>query len=398
MFEGFFYSLRSKGVNVSPTSFLRLQKALNMGIVNNLDDFYAVARAVMVKSERQFDMYDQVFSAYFLGKKIDDRVDDILGDDIKALLDQWLQDPASFPFLDETEKEKLKNMTPDELMEYFKKRLGDQNERHDGGNRWIGTGGTSPVGHSGYHPGGMRVGGGPGNRSAIKVAMDRRYIDYAEEGILTPERIGDAMDRLKMLRPAGPKDQVDIEETIRETVRQAGEIEIIFKASLRDKLKVILLLDNGGWSMTPYVDLCRSLFKYAKNQFRELRTYYFHNCIYDVVWGDPHRSHKPQKVEEMTHWDDQWRVIILGDASMSPWEINHPRGNIEWGTTQSKSGKYWLETIKEQFPHSVWINPIEKKEWDWAYGAHSIEMIRNVFPMFELSVKGLESAVEILAD
>lgn len=398
MFEGFFYQLRGQGIKISPTSFLRLQQALAIGLIQSLDDFYSVARAVMVKTERQFDKYDQVFAAYFLGKQIDDRVEEQLTRDMEKLLENWLDDPLSFPFLDAKEREKLKNMTPDELMEYFKKRLQDQTERHDGGNRWIGTGGTSPVGHSGYHPGGMRVGGGPGNRSAIKVAMDRRYVDYSEGGMLTPERVGDALARLKLLRPDGPKDNLDIDETIRETVRQGGEIEIVYNKSLKDKLKVVLMLDNGGWSMNPYVQLCKSLFTYARNQFKELKTYYFHNCIYDTVWADPMRIQKPHKVEEMMRWDKDWRIIILGDASMSPWELNHPGGAIDWSTKQSRSGKNWLEMIQEHFAHSVWINPIPAVEWDITYGAQTVDTIRSIFPMFELSVKGLEKAVEILAE
>jgi uncharacterized protein with von Willebrand factor type A (vWA) domain len=398
VFEGFFYGLRAQGISISPTSFLRLQKALSQGLIRNLDDFYSIARAVMVKTERHFDLYDQVFAAYFLGKEIDDRFEAELSDQMQNLLEQWLQDPLSFPFLDDEEREKLRSMDPEELMEYFKKRLEDQTERHDGGNRWIGTGGTSPVGHSGYHPNGMRVGGSPGNRSAIKVAMDRRYIDYAEGGMLTPEKIGDAMARLKLLRPDGPKDEVDIDETIDETVRQGGEIEIIFKASLRDKMKVVLMLDNGGWSMTPYVKLCRSLFTYARNQFKLLRTYYFHNCIYDQVWADPQRLHRELKVNELTRWNPEWRVIIVGDASMSPWELSNPHGAIEYGMPQTKTGKDWLERIREHFPHSVWINPIPEYEWDVAYGAQTIGRIGNIFPMFELSVKGLEKAVEVLSD
>lgn len=398
MFEGFFYSLRARGLSISPTSFLRLQRALDQDLVQNLDDFYSIARALMVKTERHFDLYDQIFAAYFLGKQIDDRFDQELTEQMEQLLQQWLEEPQSFPFLDDEEREKLQAMSPEELEEYFRKRLEDQTERHDGGNRWIGTGGTSPVGHGGYHPEGMRVGGAPGGRSAIKVALDRRYVDYAEGGMLTPERIGDAMARLRLLRPEGPRDQLDIDETIQETVRQGGEIELVFAKALRDKLKIILMLDNGGWSMTPYVNVCRSLFTYARNQFKELRTYYFHNCVYDKVWSDPPRLHKPKPIEEMIRWDKQWRVIIVGDASMSPWELNHTRGAIEYGMAQSNSGRHWLEKLREQFTHAVWINPIPRYEWDVTVGADTIGQIRNIFPMFELTVKGLEAAVEELAE
>jgi uncharacterized protein with von Willebrand factor type A (vWA) domain len=398
MFEGFFYQLRARGFPISPTSFLRLQKALDRGLIADLDDFYAVARAVMIKSERQFDDYDQIFAAYFLGKEIDDRFEEILSDDLRALLDEWLADPLSFPLLDEETRDKLKEMSPDELVQYFKDRLADQTERHDGGGRWIGTGGTSPVGHGGDHPGGMRVGGRSGGRSAIKVAMDRRYIDYSDQGTITPERIGDAMASLKMLRPAGPRDTVDVEETIRETVRQGGEIELVFSPSLRDKLKIILMFDNGGWSMLPHIDVCRSLFTHARNQFKQVKFFYFHNCIYDHVWADPRRHRKPQAVEDLLRWEKDWRLLIVGDASMSPWELTHPRGAIDWTAPQSESGLTWLNRLRERFEHSAWINPIAEPHWRRVRGAETIAMTREIFPMYDLTLKGLERAVGALAD
>ncbi len=397
MFQGFFFRLRDLGVPVRPTDFLRLQQALAAGLVLSLHDFYCVARALLVKSERFFDLYDQIFANFFEGKEIDQEFLDRITRDIEDVLSEWLSNPENAPFLSDEEREALGNMDPDEVMEYFRKRLKDQTERHDGGDRWIGTGGRSPVGHGGFHPGGMRVGGGPGNRSAIKVAMDRRYIDYSDSAMLTPERIGEALDRLRNMVPHGPMDHLDIDKTIRETVRQGGEIELVFDRRLVDKLKVIILLDNGGWSMTPYVRLTKSLFNHAKSQVRDVRFFFFHNCIYDVLYEDTTRYKKPVKTLDLIRRSDSnTRVVIVGDASMSPFELTHSRGAIDYGTPQSTSGIAWIRRVKEGFSHTVWINPIPESDWDFAYGSFTLDQIRETVPMFELSVRGLEEAVEEL--
>ncbi len=396
MFKAFFYLLRDYGVPVRPTDFLRLQKALGEGLVTNLMDLYVVARSLLVKTEKYFDIYDQIFAHHFQGKAIDESVLQALSSDIEDLLAKWLADPQNAPFLSEEEKAALRGMDPDEVMEYFRKRLQDQTERHDGGDRWIGTGGRSPVGHGGFHPDGMRVGGSPGNRSAIKVAMDRRYIDYAEGQMLTAQNIGEALDRLRRMTPAGPRDQLDIDASIHETVRQGGEIELVFERREIDKLKLFIFLDNGGWSMTPYVRLTRTLFNYARGQFKDVRFFYFHNCVYDVVYEDPMRYEKPVKVEDLFRRDPDTRVIIVGDASMSPYELTHPRGAIDYATPQSNSGLAWLRRIKENFCHTVWINPIAEDEWNVSYGTFTLNMIREQIPMFEMSVRGLEGAVKEL--
>jgi uncharacterized protein len=310
------------------------------------------------------------------------------------MLSRWLQDPLNAPFLTDEEREMLRKMDPDEVMEYFKKRLQDQTERHDGGDRWIGTGGRSPVGHGGVHPNGMRVGGSPGNRSAIKVAMDRRYIDYSDSAMLTPDKIGDALDRLKNLMPSGPKDQLNIDKTVRQTVKQAGEIELVFDRRLVDKLKLMIFLDNGGWSMTPYVKLTKSLFTYARSQFKDVRFFYFHNCVYDEVYEDPTRYSKPVKTADLVRRSDpKTRVIIVGDASMSPYELTHPRGAIDYGTPQTNSGYSWIRRLKETFKNTVWINPIPAEEWGYTYGSFTVQIISDQIPMFELSLHGLEAAV-----
>ena len=222
----------------------------------------------------------------------------------------------------------LRELTPEELIEYFKERLKDQTERHDGGSKWIGTGGTSPVGHSGYHPGGMRVGGVSRNRSAVKVAMERRYKDYSLGGPLTQAMVGEALKRLRNMIPSGPKDQVNIDETIYQTMKNGGEIEIVFDRDIRDRLKVILAIDNGGWSMDEHIPVVQVLFDYARSQFKELKTFFFHNTIYNTIWADPPRIRKPQRVIEFSRFDPETRVVIVGDASMAPYELIAQNGSI----------------------------------------------------------------------
>jgi len=396
MFVDFFYRLREHGVPISPTAFLRLQKALAAGLITTLEDFYVIARAVMIKRERHFDLYDRIFANYFEGKDLDESLTKDLEEELKLLLQEWLRDPLHLTMMSAGEREKLKTMTPDEVMQYFLERLREQTERHDGGNRWIGTRGTSPVGHGGYHPGGMRIGGQGRNRSAIKVALDRRYIEYSDQTPLTAEQLGEALRTLRHLAPVGPKDKLDIDRTIYETVRQGGEIELVFDRRLRDKLSVLLFIDNGGWSMTPYVERTRALFLHARASFKKLRTFFFHNCIYDVVWEDPQRYHKPVGLEEIMREEPDTRIIILGDAAMAPYELLHPRGAIDYTTRQHRAGRDILLDLRERFPHSIWINPVHSSRWLWAEGATTIEMIHDIFPMVDLTLDGIERAVELM--
>jgi uncharacterized protein with von Willebrand factor type A (vWA) domain len=390
MFVAFFYLLRKVGIPVSPTSFLRLQKALSMGLITSIDDFYTTARSILVKSERYFDLYDQVFSHYFEGADLSDPEEFELSEMARAMLAEWLKDPKEIAELMGVDEESLKKLSPEELLQYFLDRLKEQTEEHHGGSKWIGTGGTSPVGHSGFHPGGMRVGGVSRNKSAVKVAMDRRYRDYSQEGPLTQAQIGEALKRLRNLLPFGPRDVINIDETIYQTMKNAGEIEIIFDRSLRDRLKVILAIDNGGWSMDPYVEVVQTLFNYARAQFKDLKTFFFHNTIYDHIWEDPARFRKPLKVDELVRLDPETRFIIVGDASMAPYELMATDGSIHIEERSNKPSIDRLRFIADTFPHAVWLNP--KMEHEWPY-TRTIGAICEIFPMFELTIDGLENAV-----
>jgi uncharacterized protein with von Willebrand factor type A (vWA) domain len=393
MFVDFFYLLRESGIPVSPTSFLRLHQALSRGLVERLDDFYTSARAILIKSERYFDIYDRVFAHFFRGAELPDFTGVELESAARELLQEWLKRPEELARALGMSEQEIKSMSPDELIKYFLDRLKEQTEAHHGGSRWIGTGGTSPVGHSGFHPGGMRVGGRSMGKSAVKVAMERRYRDYSQEGPLTQSQIGEALKRLRHMVPVGPKDQVNIDETIYVTTKNCGEIEIVFDRSLRDKLKVILMIDNGGWSMDPYIDMVQTLFDYARTQFKDLKTFFFHNTIYDFVWEDAPRRYKPQRVEDFATWDPETRLIILGDASMAPYELMATDGSIYIDERSGRPSIDRLNFLAELFSHTAWLNPTPVRLWPMT---RTIGIIRQIFEMHELTLDGLERMVTYL--
>jgi len=393
VFVRFFYMLREKGVPVTPTSFLRLQKALALGVIGSLDDFYTAARSILVKSERYFDLYDQVFAHYFKGAQIEGMEDVELTDIARALLEEWLKNPQEMAEALGLDEETLAKLTPEELIRYFLDRLKEQDGAHHGGNRWIGTGGTSPVGHSGRHPGGMRVGGSSRSKSAVKVAMERRYRDYSQEGPLTEFQMGEALKRLRRMIPHGPRDVVNVEKTITETMRNGGEIEIVFDRRLADRLKVILMIDNGGWSMDPYVGIVQTLFNYARSQFKDLKIYYYHNTVYSRVWLDPQRHLRPELIEEFARRDPETRLIFVGDAAMAPYELVGENGSLYLGQRDSRSSQERLDFLARTFRHAVWLNPQPESTWRYTW---TIGEIGKRFPMFELTLDGLDKAVQHL--
>ncbi|GAB6193752.1 vWA domain-containing protein [Desulfocastanea catecholica] len=393
MFIEFFYKLKEVGIPVSPTSFLTLHRAIAAGLVNSIDDLYTAARTTLVKSEKYFDLYDQVFAHIFAGMElpnIDELAIDLLA---RSMLHEWLKDPKALADALGIDKKKLNQMSPEELLEYFKQRLKDQEGRHDGGSKWIGTGGTSPVGHSGVHPGGLRVGGESRNKSAVKVANERRYKDYSVHGVLTKNSIGEALKRLRNLVPQGVKDQLNIDATIYQTLKNGGEIELVFDRGIVDRLKIILVIDNGGWSMEPHVDLVQTLFSYAKSQFKDLKTYFFHNTIYDLLWQDPARYKLPVRIKDFDKLDPDTRLIIVGDASMAPYELMSTDGSIYAFERSGRPSIEQLKFLSGYFNRSIWLNPIPAEHWPYT---HSINVIQSIFPMFELSLDGLEKGVQHL--
>ncbi|MBI2566486.1 MAG: VWA domain-containing protein [Candidatus Schekmanbacteria bacterium] len=396
MFIDFFERLREAGIPVSPTELLRLHRGLSLDLArSNLDAFYLLARTVLVKHEKYFDAYDRVFLEHFRGVEL-------AGEELLDKLDQairdWLDDPRG---LDEEMLARLRAeigaeaMGLDELRRLFLQRLAEQSERHDGGNRWIGTGGTSPFGHSGFHPGGFRIGGGGGGRSAIKVAGERRYKDYSAYGEMGSGAIKEALARLRHLVEHGVADELDLPETLRRLDRTGGDIEIVLRPGKRNRVRVLLLIDNGGWSMDPYVVLVSRLFAAASSCFRQLSIYYFHNCIYQTVWSDPPRT-RPVATLEVMQALPEAKVFVVGDAAMSPTELFWPDGCIEWTMRNEEAGKVWLERLRDRFPAAVWLNPLERAHWARAYGHRTVAEIGKIFPMFDLTLDGLTAAIEHL--
>lgn len=375
MFNRFFYELKSKGIPVSPKSFLILQKALSMGAISSLEDFYTCGRSILVKNEAHFDAYDEVFAQYFSNTAFPP--DQMERNDIaEALRDEWLKNagdgesPPGFEVADEN------RLSRDELIALFLRRLKEQDERHDGGDYWIGAKGVSLLGGLGSNPGAMRVGPSSGSRSAIASALERRYKAYSVDAPLTLSQVGEALKRLRHVIPAGPRDALIIDKTIYETTKNGGDIEIVYDRRLLDRLKVALLIDNGGSSMDAYIHAVQVLFSYAHAQFKELKTYYFHNCIYGEVWEDAERSQNPVSTAELIRKAPQTRLIVVGDASMAMGELDES-----------------LYVLAGSFPHTAWLNPVPRSFW---FMTETIEAIRRIMPMFPLTIDGLEQAVKHL--
>ncbi|HUK76759.1 MAG TPA: VWA domain-containing protein [Thermoleophilia bacterium] len=398
MFTRFFFLLRAYGVPVTVTEWMMLMRALSEGLaLSSLDRFYSLARSILVKSESFYDQYDQAFAACFEGVETPIEIADEVWD--------WLADPLALPNLSDEEKRQLVEMLGDldldELQRLFAERVAEQTEAHHGGNKWVGTGGTSPFGHSGVHPGGIRVGGESRSRSAVKVAGERRYRGYRTDVRVGVRQFELALRRLRQLssRNEGPADELDLEATVDETAEQAGRLSLVWQKSRKNAVKVLLAMDVGG-SMHPYLRLCSQLFSAVNSQthFKDLRTFYFHNCIYDWLYTDTDMTRQGAVSTNRVLHDlsPDYKLIIVGDAAMAPSELLSRNGIIWWGYANDEPGIEWLRRLRHHFDHSVWLNTIPREQWEWAYGARTIGMIRQVLPMEELSLDGLQAAVKRL--
>ncbi len=386
LFLEFFYLLRRVGVPVSSREWLTFVEAMARGLVcADLHRFYAIARATLVKHERHYDLFDQCFVHQFAGAEAPQS--------LAKAIDEWLDHPLPVPQLSPEELEMLDRYSADELRKLFEERLREQNERHDGGNRWIGTGGTSPFGHSGAHPEGIRVGGGGGGRSAIQIAANRRFRDYRADLILDTRQISVALRRLRRLGREGLRTEVDIDATIDATARNAGDLEIEFRPPRENRLKVLLLMDVGG-SMDPFAHLVSKLFSAAHKatHFREFHAMYFHNCVYETVYEDARMREGMSTIELMRWLQPETRVIFLGDAHMAPYELSAQYGAIDYWHQNEMSGLDWLKKLDAHFSHSAWLNPISERYWRHP----TIDAIGRLFPMYELTLAGVEHAIEAL--
>ncbi|MDP3512613.1 MAG: VWA domain-containing protein [Sulfuritalea sp.] len=388
MLIDFFLHLKAKKLPVSTREFLTLLEALKEHVAeNSIDDFYFLARTCLVKDETHYDKFDQAFGEYFKG------VTQIPG--LEAdIPEEWLKMMMK-KHLTPEEKAKLEKLGWDKLMEEFKKRLAEQKERHSGGSKWIGTGGSSPFGHGGYHPEGIRIGGeSAGNRTAIKVWENREYRNLDDTVELGTRNIKIALRRLRRFAREGAEDELDLDGTIAGTARNAGWLDIKMRPERHNKVKVLLFLDIGG-SMDDHIKVCEELFSAAKSEFKHLEYFYFHNCIYDYVWKDNRRRHG----ERFPLWDvmhkygEDYKVVVVGDATMSPYEILQPGGSVEY--SNEEAGAVWLQRMLDTWPRAVWLNPEPERLWDYR---HSIELIRSIFNsrMFPLTLAGLERAMREL--
>jgi uncharacterized protein len=390
--DDFILRLREYGVPVSLTDAIDFYKGMERGLAPDLDSLFLFARLAFVRRVEHMDAYERAFAFHFYGLDLP-RVAE--GD--PELLDtpqfrEWLKAAVR---KGELPAHAMWTFPPGELMKRFWETMRKQTEAHQGGSRWIGTGGNSPFGHSGNASGGVRVFGEGGKGSALKVIGERRYIDYSDDKSLSHANLSQALASLKSLKPSGPRDELDLDATIYQSARNGGEIDLVFRRALLDRIEVILLIDNGGSSMIPHVALTRLLFAKVRDRFKRRDTYFFHNTIYGTVYKDAQRR-LPLPVEKLLQRSPETRLLILGDASMAPEELLYPGGAITWGTQDAEPSLRWLERLRDRFRHSAWLNPIPKENWPEAYGRTTIKRIGQVFRMEDLTLGGIKRAVEWL--
>ncbi len=388
MLIDFFFKLKSHKLPVSIKEFLTLLEALQKGVIgSSVDDFYYLARTTMVKDESNFDKFDRAFAEFWEG------VEAIPGIEAQIPL-EWLLKQAELTLSDE-EKKMIESLGGwDKLMETLKKRLEEQKERHQGGNKWIGTGGTSPFGAYGFNPEGIRIGQkGSRNRSAVKVWDQREYQNLDDSVELGTRNIKVALRRLRRFARQGAPEEFDLDTTISSTARKAY-LDIHMRPERRNTVKVLLLLDIGG-SMDDHVKLCQEMFSAAKTEFKHLEYFYFHNCLYDFVWKDNRRRH----AERTRTWDllhkygHDYKVIFVGDATMSPYEILQPGGSIEY--YNEEAGAVWLKRVTDVYQRCVWLNPEPEEIWGYR---QSVQVMKELMGgrMYPTTMGGLEQAMKTL--
>ncbi|TAH12936.1 MAG: VWA domain-containing protein [Curvibacter sp.] len=402
MLLDFFYTLRSAKLPVSVKEYLTLLEALQKGVVGpmtpqsedssepsgyTIDDFYFLSRTTLVKDEKHYDKFDRAFAAYFKGVEM-------VADFTKQIPQEWLRKNLE-GMLSPEELAKLQAMGWDKLMETLKQRLEEQKERHEGGSKWIGTGGTSPFGAYGNNPQGIRIGQDKSrNKSAVKVWDQRAYKDYDDSQELGTRNIKVALRRLRKFAREGHEDELDLDETISKTAANAGYLDIKMRPERHNNVKVLLLMDVGG-TMDEHITRVEELFSASKTEFKHLEFYYFHNCVYDFVW----KNNRRRFAEKFDTWDilrkynKDYKLIFVGDATMSPYEILQPGGSVEYNNEEA--GAEWLQRLIHAFPKFAWINPEPQGVWQYR---QSISVIQEIVghKMYPLTLKGLEEAMRHL--
>ena len=383
----FFMTLKEERLPVSFTELFTLLECLKKNIIfGNVDDFYHLSRLCLIKDEKNFDKFDRAFAKYFENVEI---LDELSSHEIP---NEWLRKQLESMLTDE-EKAKVDALGGlDKLMEEFKKRMEEQKKRHQGGNKWVGTGGTSPFGAYGYNPEGIRIGQQEGRSGrAVKVWDRRNYRDLDDSVELGTRNLKLALRRLRKFARTGTAEELDLDDTISSTAKNAGLLDIKMVPERHNAVKVLLFFDVGG-SMDPHVKTCEELFSAARSEFKHLKYYYFHNFLYESVWTKSHRRHAETTpiFEVMNKYSKDYKVIFVGDATMAPYEITHTGGSIEH--YNEEAGAIWMRRMSESFDNMVWINPTPKDYWEHSY---SIEIVKELLEdkMFPLTVKGLEGAM-----
>ncbi len=403
MLIDFFYTLRSAKLPVSVKEYLMLMEALQAGVVGpnsapsegsdeegayKIDDFYYLSRTILVKDEKHYDKFDRAFAAYFKGVET-------VADFTKEVPLEWLRKNLELE-LSAEDKAKIEKMGWDELMETLKKRFEDQKERHEGGSKWIGTGGTSPFGANGFNPQGIRIGQEKSrNKSAVKVWDQRAYKDYDDTQELGTRNIKVALRRLRKFARLGSAEELDLDDTIHSTAANAGWLDIKMVPERHNNVKVLLLMDVGG-TMDEHIHRVEEMFSAVKSEFKHLEFYYFHNCVYDFMWKNNRRrfSEKFATWDILRKYNKDYKLIFVGDATMSPYEILQPGGSVEYNNEES--GAEWMQRLTTTFPKFAWINPEPQGVWQYR---QSISVIQQLVQqrMYPLTVKGLEDAMRQLS-
>jgi uncharacterized protein with von Willebrand factor type A (vWA) domain len=384
----FFFTLKDAKIPVSIKEFLILMEAMQKNVIGpSLDDFYYLSRTTLVKDEAHYDKFDKAFGLYFKG------IDAIFEKNPEIPL-EWLMKRMERELTPE-QKAAIEKFGYDKLMDRLKELLKEQKERHEGGNKWIGTGGTSPFGNGGQNPEGIRIGGEGGNRSAVKVWEARSYRDYDDERELGTRNIKVALRRLRKFAREGAEEEFALDDTIRATANNAGYLDIRMQPERKNNIKVLMLLDVGG-TMDDHIARTEELFSAAKTEFKNMEFYYFHNCVYDYLWKNNRRRH----AERFPTWDvlrkytPDTKLIFVGDATMSPYEILQPGGSVEYNNEEA--GAEWLQRFTHMFPKFIWLNPEPEGLWQYR---QSIAVIRQIMNnrMFPLTIDGLERGMRLLS-
>ncbi|WP_339827888.1 VWA domain-containing protein [uncultured Parasphingorhabdus sp.] len=388
MFFNFMDELRAAGISASLKEHLVLLEALEKDVIRRSpEEFYYLSRATFVKDEGLLDRFDQVFSKVFKG------IETTYGTQEEDIPLDWLKAVAE-KYLSEEEMEKIKALGSwDEIMETLKERLEEQEKRHEGGSKWIGTGGTSPYGNSGYNPEGVRIGGEGGQKKAIKVWDKREFQNLDNNKLLGTRNIKVALRRLRKFAREGAADELDIDRTINGTAKQ-GWLDIHMRPERHNAVKLLLFLDVGG-SMDPFIKLCEELFSAATTEFKNLEFFYFHNCPYEGLWKDNRRrfSERTNTWDVLHKYGHDYKLIFVGDASMSPYEITHPGGSVEH--FNEEAGVTWMQRLTNTYPAAAWLNPVPEKQWGYS---QSVKIIRELMNerMYPLTVDGLSDAMKEL--